>query len=249
MEFNSEQGIEYIRALLNNSVTISAIISIGHQSFPRAEELLLERTGGKYIKPSFSKILANTRIPTYFVSDVNSEECMNTIVNLDLDILVTQCSKIIRIPIYDIPSHGSLNCHTAILPYLRGCSCLEWSIYHNYPIGATCHFMVKKVDSGPIISQSLLQYDQGDPYEIIRTKMIYLMANLMCNSVEKIISGEISKHGDEPNLDGPWFSPMRDPNTINLVKNKLLGTSTSPEYCPVPFPNQKDLETTTIHLP
>ena len=71
----------------------------------------------------------------------------------------------------------------------------------------------------------------------------------MCNSVEKIISGEISKHGDEPDLDGPWFSPMRDPNTINLVKNKLLGTSTPPEYCPVPFPNQKDLETTTIHLP
>ena len=242
MEFDSEQGIEYLRILLKNSVPVAAILFVGHKTSQKADRLLQERTGGLYQKPPLSRILSGTKIPGYFVDDVNSEDCYDALVDLDLDLLVAQSSRIIRIPIFDVPRQGILNCHTAILPYLRGCSCLEWSIYNEQPMGATCHFMVRKVDAGPIISQSLLGYSIGDTYEAIRTKMIYLMAKLMCESVLKLMSGNISKECLEPDLKGPWFSPMTDAATIEAVKDKLLTCT----YSPVPFPNQKSLAMTDI---
>ena len=244
MEFDSEQGIEYLRILLKNSVSVAAILFVGHQSSPKADRLLQERTGGLYRKPSLSTLVSGTKTPSFFVDDVNSAECLNTIADLDLDLLVAQSSRIIKVPIFDIPKHGTLNCHTAILPYLRGCSCLEWSIYNDQPMGATCHFMVRKVDAGPIVSQSLLKYSAGETYETIRTKMIYLMAEMMYASVEKIASGRTRRRVEETNLKGPWFSPMKDPATIQVVKDKLLGTT----YRPTPFANQGTLEITDIDI-
>jgi methionyl-tRNA formyltransferase len=244
MEFDSEQGIEYLRVLLNGSVSVAAIVFVGHQGSPKADRLLQERTGGLYMKPSLSKVLSGTKIPAYFVDDVNSPECLNTLAGLGLDLLVAQSSRIIRLPIFDVPKYGILNCHTAILPYMRGCSCLEWSIYNDQPMGATCHFMVRKVDAGPIVSQSLLKYRAGDTYETIRTKMIYLMATIMGDSVAKIASGKAARSPEESALKGPWFSPMRDPEAVQVVKDKLLGST----YNPTPFPNHRSLEITDVDI-
>ena len=244
IEYDNEQGIEYLRVLLENSVPIAGIIFVGHQSSAKSERLLRERTGGLYGKPPLSKVLSGRNIPAYFIDDVNSPDCAATIGDAGLDLLVSQSSKIIRVPIYDIPQYGILNCHTAILPYLRGCSCLEWSIYNDQPMGATCHYMVRKVDSGPIVSQSLLKYRSGDTYEAIRTKMIYLMAQLMYRSVEKIAFGQAPKDKNELDLQGPWFSPMRDDETVQAVKDKLIHS----EYNPNPFPNQLSLDVTDIDL-
>jgi methionyl-tRNA formyltransferase len=244
IEYDNEQGIEYLRVLLENSVPVAGIIFVGHQSSAKSERLLRERTGGLYEKPPLSKVLSGKKIPAYFIDDVNSPDCAATIGDAGLDLLVSQSSKIIRVPIYDIPRYGILNCHTAILPYLRGCSCLEWSIYNDHPMGATCHYMVRKVDSGPIVSQSLLKYRPGDTYETIRTKMIYLMAQLIYRSVEKIARGQVVKDREQPDLQGPWFSPMRDGETVQAVKDKLIHS----RYDPSPFANQQSLDVTDIDL-
>ena len=268
MEFDSEQGLEYIRILQKHSVPISAVIMIGHKNFPRAERLLYERTGGHYTKPWLSRLLSKSRIPVYFVDDVNSNDFVELLTSLQLDLVVAQSSRIIKVPVFNIPRVGILNCHTAILPYFRGCSCLEWSIYNDRPIGATCHFMIRKVDSGPRVYQTLLKYTKGDTYELIRTKMIYLMAEIMFISVSNIQKSHVSddpknavvldrqdiNHNYQNNLQNnmrePWFSPMKDPNDIQMVKDKLTGHGRdgTPIYKPIPFPNQDDLTVTAIDI-
>lgn len=244
VEYDHELGIEYLLVLLDNSVPIAGIVFVDHQSSARSERLLQERTGGLYEKLPLSTVLSDKNIPIYFIDDINGPNCAKTIVDLGLDLLVSQSSRIVRVPIFDLPKHGILNCHTAILPYLRGCSCLEWSIYNNQPVGATCHYMVPKVDSGPIVSRSLLKYRPGDTYEAIRTKMVYLMAQLMYRSVKKIALGQAAKDKGQPDLQGPWFSPMRDVETVQAVKDKLIHN----EYIPNPFPDQQSLDVTDIDL-
>jgi methionyl-tRNA formyltransferase len=111
-------------------------------------------------------------------------------------------------------------------------------------MGVTCHYMVGKVDPGPIVSQSLLKYRAGDTYEIIRTKTIYLMAKMMCDSTLKILSGQVTRDRARSDSGGPWFSPMRNPDTIQAVKDNLLQRT----YQPVPFPNQDTLDVTDIDI-
>ena len=124
--------------------------------------MLSKRTSGKYIRDNFSDLMNISKVPIYLVNDVNDESCFDLIKGMDSDIIVFEGSKIIRSPKFELPKIGMLNVHAAILPYLRGCSCLEWSIFYNYPVGVTCHFVVTKVYAGPIVTRVKLVCDKKD---------------------------------------------------------------------------------------
>lgn len=55
--------------------------------------------------------------------------------------------------IINIPKKGFLNLHPAFLPYNRGWHTPSWAILDGTPIGATLHYMSKKIDAGDIIHQ------------------------------------------------------------------------------------------------
>jgi methionyl-tRNA formyltransferase len=151
------------------------------------------------------------------VDDVNGDACFNLIKQISPDVVVFEGSRIIKSPIFDLPNIGMLNVHSAILPYLRGCSCLEWSILNNYPVGVTCHFIIAKVDAGPIVKRVQLHYDKNDTYYDIRAKIIYLTAFAMGKAVKEVIKkGDIGINIEEKGL---WYSPIKD-------KEKLLNVCT-----------------------
>lgn len=45
-----------------------------------------------------------------------------------------------------------INCHSGIIPLVRGLDAFKWSIINNMPIGNTLHFIDKNVDDGEIIA-------------------------------------------------------------------------------------------------
>lgn len=47
---------------------------------------------------------------------------------------------------------GILNNHIAVLPYVRGRSCVEYSVLFGFPIAATVHFIDEGIDTGDIIN-------------------------------------------------------------------------------------------------
>lgn len=45
-----------------------------------------------------------------------------------------------------------INCHSGIIPIMRGLDSFKWAIISNKPIGNTLHFISKNVDDGEIIA-------------------------------------------------------------------------------------------------
>jgi len=45
-----------------------------------------------------------------------------------------------------------LNCHSGIIPMMRGLDSFKWAIYEQKPVGNTLHFIDEQVDKGEIIS-------------------------------------------------------------------------------------------------
>lgn len=45
-----------------------------------------------------------------------------------------------------------INCHSGIIPLVRGLDSFKWAIIHNKPVGNTLHFIDKNVDDGDIIA-------------------------------------------------------------------------------------------------
>ena len=60
-------------------------------------------------------------------------------------------TRIIRGEILDHPEHGVINAHPGILPTCRGSASPAWSVYHELPIGSTCHFCDRGIDTGNIL--------------------------------------------------------------------------------------------------
>ena len=228
IEYGSETGIEYLYELMRRQIKIDSIVCIGDEYPERRKELLEKRTGGLFKKKSFSNFFQNNIVPIYIIDDINSEQCNKILNFLNPDLIVFEGSKIIRNTIFEIPKYGMLNVHLAILPYLRGCSCMEWSIIQDYPIGVTCHYLKKDVDSGPIINRFELNYNTSDNYNILRTKLLYLAAFSMGNAVEKILNG-LTEGSAYKNNKGPWYSPINDEEKINFMKNKIENKTYNPK--------------------
>lgn len=228
IEYGSETGIEYLYELTRREIKIDSIVCIGDEYPERRKELLEERTGGLFKKKSFSNFFQNNIVPIYITDDINSEQC-NSILNfLNPDLIVFEGSKIIRNTIFEIPKYGMLNVHLAILPYLRGCSCMEWSIIQDYPIGVTCHYLTKDVDSGEIINRFELNINTNDTYNILRTKLLYLAALSMGDAVEKILNG-LTEGGAYKNNKGPWYGPLNDEEKIKYMKSKIENKTYNPK--------------------
>ena len=59
-----------------------------------------------------------------------------------IDLLVNAGTpRILKSNLLKAPSIGVINCHPGILPDFRGCTCVEWAIYLDQPIGNTVHLI------------------------------------------------------------------------------------------------------------
>ena len=229
-DYNNELATEYLHAFLKNNIKIDAIVAIGDEYSKNRAKILRQRTGGLYKQKWFQDLLSGENIPVYITNDYNKKYTFDLLSSLEPDIILLAGTVIIRQPLWSIPKLGILNCHSAIVQCLRGCSCLEWSILKDIPIGVTCHTLGKIVDNGPILSQAILEINEEDSYESIRTKSLYLWGLLMLESYYKIISADFDVHNLKVPKKGTWHSPMQDPDLLEQVENKILEKKYQPQF-------------------
>ena len=67
------------------------------------------------------------------------------------DIAIHKLSFIIRPALIQAFTHGILNDHLGVLPFVRGRSTLEYSLLYGFPSGATVHFIDEGVDTGDLV--------------------------------------------------------------------------------------------------
>ena len=125
----------------------------------------LERIKGHRVAPTFTELLEGHDIPHYRVHHHNKKACRLLIEELAPDLGVLGGTRIIRKRILRIPPEGMLNAHPGLLPEVRGSASPAWSVYHDIPIGATCHFIDPGIDTGDIVGKREIPIHKGDTYE------------------------------------------------------------------------------------
>tara|TARA_A100001388_G_C28716835_1_gene474247 strand:- start:350 stop:1081 length:732 start_codon:yes stop_codon:yes gene_type:complete len=132
-------------------------------------------------------------IPFYFVDKHTSASAKILYEKLELDCLVNAGTpRKITNSILDVVENGVINIHPGILPFYRGCSCVEWAIYNDEPIGNTAHFMSQNYDSGPIIEIEKYEFAINSNYIDIRNKVYTEGIKLASKVLKKLENKEIS---------------------------------------------------------
>ena len=114
-------------------------------------KIFKDRTGDHFLKDNLDLFSVDTKLSTFLVSSHNSQKFYKIIKDKNIEFLFNSGTPN-KISIKTIKKvKGVINIHPGVLPLYRGCTCPEWTLFNNDPLGITAHFMNISYDSGPII--------------------------------------------------------------------------------------------------
>jgi methionyl-tRNA formyltransferase len=161
------------------------------------------------------------RLPSYDVPNHNGPECISFLKANGIDLLLNAGTpRIVKQVLLDSVATGVLNCHPGILPKYRGCSCTEWAIHNDDPVGITAHFMDAGIDTGPILFSRELPVKVGQSYSDIRTALYALQSRVCAEAIAFVTERNLTSRMLQPQEPGPSFKPMPDELLVD-VKTKV----------------------------
>lgn len=208
----------YLRALSDLGLAPTAVIVDEKGVTTNDLAIFSERTDGRLESLPYS---IASRAPFFFVADHNNSDTLEIIRESGAGFLVSAGTpRILKPPILMATPLGVLNCHPGLLPEFRGCSCVEWAIYLDKPVGVTVHRMSEGIDEGPILLKRQLDIGSGDRYEDVRIKAYMGSCSALAEASLGLVRGRFSESDFAPQCEGRYYSPM-GPDLLRLVKDKL----------------------------
>ena len=122
----------------------------------------------------------------YYNTKHNSDECIDIIKRNKLDLGIILGARILSKEVIDSFKIGIINMHPGILPQNRGLDNIKWSVFKNYPIGVSAHFINEKIDMGELITQRNIEVLPDDEFLDLCVRNQNLEQGLMIESLDKI---------------------------------------------------------------
>ena len=212
-------GREMLMQLLEAGHVPAAVVEEASPVADEEREKFLVRIKGHRVAPTFTDLLEGMNVPRYKVPHHNRRRCRELLKELEPDLGVLGGTRIIRKMVLEIPPDGMLNSHPGLLPEVRGSASVAWSVYHDVPIGSTCHFIDPDIDTGDIVLKRVIPVHRGDTYELLCWKTLVMAGTLMTEAVTMWRRGEVSRTPQgESGL--PTFK-VAPPEVLDVVYRKL----------------------------
>lgn len=142
---------------------------------------------------------------------INHKQSLETIASHKPDLLISIAgNQIFRKKLLDIPTKGTLNLHTALLPKYRGLMPTFWVLKNDEKeTGVSVFFVDEGIDSGPIVVQKKVAIkDQSQKELIEQTKKIGM--DCILESISLIRDNEV-QFIPNPESEMTYFSfPTRE---------------------------------------
>jgi folate-dependent phosphoribosylglycinamide formyltransferase PurN len=135
-------------------------------------------------------------------NSLNDSNSKKFIFDFQPDIIVVFGTPIISSSIISLPKYGSINLHGGISPEYKGGNTIFWPLFLNdlERIGATLHYMEKKVDSGDMLVRVYPEVEEEDDEFSLSAKTFQLATAEMCTLI-KNIQKEQRKLIGKPQID------------------------------------------------
>ena len=118
---------------------------------------------------------------------LNSNKTLYLIHKFNPSLIVIFGTSLLGSKYLDLYPNRILNLHLGLSQYYRGSSCNFWPIFTLMPelLGATVHFINKRIDDGNIVTQNTIDLDKNDSEFILMTKPIILGTKLMVEAIKQ----------------------------------------------------------------
>jgi methionyl-tRNA formyltransferase len=214
-------GREMLRQLLEGGFLPELILQEAGPLADREREKFLEPIEGHPVAPTVAAQVAEHGIRVVSVTKHDDENCLGPVREVSPDLLVLGGTRIIRGRLLESAADGVLNSHPGLLPECRGSASPAWSVYHDIPIGSSCHFCSEAIDEGDIVGRRRVAVRRGDTYEDLCYKTLVMAGTLMVEAMRAYADGRLeAQRGPQGSSPHPTFRNMPD-ELLDVVRQKL----------------------------
>lgn len=202
-----------------------------------------------YNPNSIESVADSLSIPIYKISNKTTKQYDHLLATARPDLIIVACFPY-KIPkdVYDYPSMGSYNIHPSLLPAYRGPTPLFWQFYFGEKnTGVTIHVIDDNFDTGDIIVQLPVAFDEGDTISEATTKVGLVSSYLFETLTRDIISGNVKKE-PQKNMKQSYFSlpgvsefTISDDWEVKRAYNFICATRDWKEPYTIQFGNKQNL--------
>ena len=198
-------GREMLARLLDAGFAPALIIEEDSDVGEVEREKFEYRIGAHPVGPPMADQALERGIPVVTVPIHDDEHCMGYIEGAEPEMIVCGGTRISRGAIleYGDARGGVLNAHPGLLPECRGSASPAWSVYHDIPIGASCHFCSAAIDAGDLAGRREIPVRRGATYQDLCYATLVEAARLMTEAVAAYADGRLDELRT-PQGDSKW---------------------------------------------
>lgn len=172
-----------LKKLIDNAYDIAAVVTVPDKKSGR---------GQKITQSAVKQFAVEKKIPVLQPENLKSQEFIDVLKEIKPDIIIVVAFRMLPEQVWSLPSKGTFNLHASLLPQYRGAAPINWVLINGEKeTGVTTFFIDKKIDTGNIILQKKISVSFTDNAKSLHDKLMIVGAELIIETVEKIIHGNI----------------------------------------------------------
>ena len=127
-------------------------------------------------------------IPVFQPLSMRNGEALDLVLELAPDLTVVAAyGKILPENILNVPSYGSINVHSSLLPKYRGAAPINWAILNGEKeTGVSIMYMAKELDAGDVILQKTTTIGAEEDAQSLTARLAELGAEALSEAVSAL---------------------------------------------------------------
>ncbi|MDD5491658.1 MAG: methionyl-tRNA formyltransferase [bacterium] len=176
-------AVSFLQSLIDLGEEIVGVVTMPDKPVGRKQEIQ---------EPPVKVLAKKKNIPIFQPAKINETSSLEALKNLNQDLAVVVGSgQILSQKLLDLPKQGTINVHFSLLPKYRGASPIQAAIINGEEkTGISTMFLVKKLDSGPVLLQKEVTIDRKDTAVTLTDKLTKIGVEVLKETVTLIKEGK-----------------------------------------------------------
>ena len=174
-----QYAVPFLEALLDMGEEIAGVVTMPDKPVGRKQELK---------EPPVKELARRKNLPIFQPVKINEAGSLEALRKLNADLaVVIGFGQILSQQLLDLPKKGCINVHFSLLPKYRGASPIQSAIINGEEeTGISTIFLVKKLDSGPVIKQKEVKIDYKDNTVTLTEKLTRTGVEVLRETIELV---------------------------------------------------------------
>ncbi len=139
---------------------------------------------------------------------LKDEAFVNELRSYEPDLGVVVAFRMLPEVVWQMPKFGTMNLHGSLLPKYRGAAPIHWAVINGeQETGVSCFLLKHEIDTGDVLSQAKTEITPEDTTGTVYERLMYLGADLLEETVAKLIAGELYAEEQEQMEEAPTHAP------------------------------------------